>query len=204
MRHTTSSTLHNPAAGTYLLEVLSPQFYFSQVGTRFVSHKTTTKPHHPRPIHPSNPNTHTLSLSRQVKISVRPEAADPSEQVLCLEYKYPGAPKLKTAHPLLLRAHSAYQYFEPRNRWGPLLAQLSSPMTWMLLVSVLVAVYMPSMMDGLSEEEKARLNAQSNPSALFQELLGGGGGGGTGGAGGAAGGGARPAAGGGGGGGGRR
>lgn len=82
-------------------------------------------------------------------------------------------------HPLLLRAHSAYQYFEPRNRFGPLLAQLSSPMTWMLLLSVLVAFYMPKMMDGLTEEEKARLQEQSNPSALFQELLGGGGGAGA-------------------------
>lgn len=136
----------------------------------------------------------------QVKLSVRPEATAAEEQVLCLEYKYPGAPKLNMEHPLLLKAHSSYQYFEPRNRWGPLLAQLSSPMTWMLLVSVGVAVFMPKMMEGLTEEEKARLNAQSsNPSALFQELLGGGGGAGPAAAGG---GGVRPPAGGGGGGGG--
>lgn len=145
------------------------------------------KPAHP-PTHPPN----------QVKISVRPEATAAEEQVLCLEYKYPGAPKLQMAHPLLLRAHSSYQYFEPRNRWGPLLAQLSSPMTWMLLVSVVVAVYMPKMMDGLTEEEKERLNTQSNPSTLFQELLGGGGPGPGPAA--AAGGSARPAGGGGGGG----
>ncbi len=63
----------------------------------------------------------------------------------------------------------------------------------MLLVSVLVAFYMPKMMEGLSEEERAKLQEQSNPQALFQELLGGGG------AGAAA---ARPAGGGGGGGGG--
>jgi hypothetical protein len=107
---------------------------------------------------------------------VQPEAADPKAQILCLEYKYPGAPKLKAAHPLLLRAHSPYQYFEARNRFGPLLAQLSSPMTWMLLLSVAVAFYMPRMMDGLTEEEKAALQQQSNPQALFQELLGGGGG----------------------------
>ena len=147
--------------------------------------KSTNNPDRPTLTAKTLPNPHLKTnktkqnKTTQVKISVRPEAAEAKEQVLCLEYKYPGAPKLRMEHPLLLRAHSAYQYFEPRNRFGPLLAQLSSPMTWMLLLSVLVAFYMPKMMDGLTEEEKARLQEQSNPSALFQELLGGGGGAGA-------------------------
>lgn len=173
--------------------MLSPQYYFSQVRSVLAHEKSNPNQsidHHARPdTQPPNTKPNTPPPKTQVKISVRPDAPEARDQVLCLEYKYPGAPKLKMEHPLLLRAHSAYQYFEPRNRFGPLLAQLSSPMTWMLLLSVLVAFYMPKMMDGLTEEEKARLQEQSNPSALFQELLGGGGGGG-----GAAGaGGARPA-----------
>jgi len=97
-----------------------------------------------------------------------------------------GAPKAKAAYPLLLHAHSEYNYFEKRDAWASLRAQLMSPMTWMLFVSVAAAFYLPKAMDSMSEEEKKALEEQmktTNPTAMLQDLMGGGAGAGAGGGG---------------------
>ncbi len=77
--------------GTYLLEVLSPKNYFSQVTNQ---PPCALSPHiiH-RPNSPTHPHTHTHT---QIKISIRPDAPDEAGKILCLEYKYPGP---STTHP---------------------------------------------------------------------------------------------------------
>ncbi len=53
-----------------------------------------------------------------------------------------------------IKAHSEYTYFERRDAWATLRASLTSPMTLMLIVSVVAAIWLPKAMDGLSEDEK--------------------------------------------------
>lgn len=74
--------------GTYLLEVLSPKYYFSQVRSLasfflFFTIERTHQPPHPSPLLCTPDN-------KQIKISVRPEVEDDAGKILCLEYKYPG------------------------------------------------------------------------------------------------------------------
>jgi hypothetical protein len=121
-----------------------------------------------------------------MKISVRPE--EETERVVVLEYKYAGAPKMKvSASPMVLEAHSQYDYFEvsklapaplspsekgapplllsvhappppcmhaclqKRDPWAGLRAQLFSPMTWMLIMSLGMAFVFPKMLGSLGE-----------------------------------------------------
>jgi hypothetical protein len=49
-------------------------------------------------------------------------------------------------------------------------------MTWMLLVSVAAAFFLPKAMDGLSEDERRSLEEQmktTNPTSMLKDLMGG-------------------------------
>jgi len=125
-------------------------------------------------LHPLSPYTDALAYPPSPLPSSHPPLLHPTHLIT-------GAPKTKAAYPLLLHAHSEYNYFEKRDAWASLRAQLMSPMTWMLFVSVAAAFFLPKAMDSMSEEEKKALEEQmktTNPTAMLQDLMGGGGAGG--------------------------
>jgi len=79
-----ASMIHT-RTGTYLLEVLSPKYYFSQVRSL---EQASVRYHRAYSATSSRPPS--AQLTTQIKVSVRPEVEDDAGKILCLEYKYPG------------------------------------------------------------------------------------------------------------------
>lgn len=109
----------------------------------------------------------------QVKISL---PASPVEKVRCLEYKFPGAQKVPIAYPLHLAAHAKMRYFEKREQIG-LHTFFKNPMSYMMVVTVAVVVFMPKMMANMDKDQLKEMQEQmegNDPQAMLQNLLGGG------------------------------
>jgi ER membrane protein complex subunit 7 len=108
----------------------------------------------------------------QVKIQLLDDQMDSPK---CIEYYYPGAPKASIAHPLVMKAHARYEYFEPKGSFNPM-SLLKNPMMLMMIVSVGLMFLMPKMMENLEPEERERMQKQmemqKDPAKMFSSLLG--------------------------------
>ena len=97
--------------------------------------------------------------------------------VKCLSYSFPGAPKQVVSHtPLVFTALATYEYFETKPSFS-LLSILKNPMVLIMLVSVGMMVMMPKMMEGLEPEERERMKKQmeyqQDPTKLLSSFFGG-------------------------------
>eukprot|EP00545_Synedropsis_sp_CCMP1620_P008049 CAMPEP_0119010714 /NCGR_PEP_ID=MMETSP1176-20130426/5194_1 /TAXON_ID=265551 /ORGANISM="Synedropsis recta cf, Strain CCMP1620" /LENGTH=208 /DNA_ID=CAMNT_0006963427 /DNA_START=68 /DNA_END=694 /DNA_ORIENTATION=+ len=110
----------------------------------------------------------------QVKIQLLEDTMDAPK---CIEYPYPGAPKQVLKHPLQLKAHAYFQYFEEKKGFSPT-SILKNPMMLMMLVSVAMMLLMPKMMENLDPEEREKMQqqmqAQQDPMKMLSNLMGGG------------------------------
>ena len=91
----------------------------------------------------------------------------------CIEYPFPGATKIVIHHPIHLKAHAKYEYFQPKQGFSPA-ALLKNPMMLMMLVSIGMMFLMPKMMENLEPEERERMQkqmaAQQDPSKMLSNL----------------------------------
>lgn len=111
-------------------------------------------------------------LFSQVKIQLLEKSMDKPK---CIEYSFPGAPKQVAVHPLILKAHATYEYFEKRPGFS-VFSILGNPMMLMMVVSVGLMMLMPKMMEGLEPEErekmKKQMEMQKDPSKMLSQILG--------------------------------
>ncbi|KAI2501484.1 Protein of unknown function (DUF2012) [Fragilaria crotonensis] len=123
----------------------------------------------PPGIHLLDVHSHQLHFS-QVKVQLLPDAMDSPK---CIEYAYPGAPKNVIQHPIHLKAHAKYEYFQPKQGFSPTML-LKNPMMLMMLVSIGMMFLMPKMMENLEPEERERMQkqmaAQQDPSKMLSNL----------------------------------
>jgi ER membrane protein complex subunit 7 len=125
----------------------------------------------PPGVHLVDVHSHTLMFS-QIKIQLLEDSMDSPN---CIEYTYPGANKQPIAHPLVLRAHATYEYFEHRPGFS-VVSLLRNPMLLMMLFTVGMMYLMPKMMDNLEPEEKEKMRAQmemqKDPTKMLSQLFG--------------------------------
>ena len=111
-------------------------------------------------------------LFSQVKVQLLPDSMDKPN---CIEYAFPGAAKQAIFHPLILKAHAKYEYFEKKAGFN-VLSIIANPMVLLMLVSVGMMVAMPYMMENLEPEERERMKKQmemqKDPSKMFSQMLG--------------------------------
>lgn len=123
----------------------------------------------PPGIHLLDVHSHQLHFS-QVKVQLLPDAMDSPK---CIEYAYPGAPKNVIQHPIHLKAHAKYEYFQPKKGFSPTML-LKNPMMLMMLVSIGMMFLMPKMMENMEPEERERMQkqmaAQQDPSKMLSNL----------------------------------
>ena len=130
----------------------------------------------PPGVHLLDVHSHELHFG-QVKVQILEEA---SESPKCIEYPYPGATKMVIKHPIHLKAHAKYEYFQPRQGFSPTVL-LKNPMMLMMMFSIVMMFLMPKLMENLEPEERERMQkqmaAQQDPSKmlsnLWQDLSGG-------------------------------
>jgi hypothetical protein len=130
-------------------------------------------PNVPPGIHVLDVHSHVYHFS-QVKIMF-PE--DAMESPKCLEYAYPGAKKNPIDHPLVLSAIATYDYFEVRRGFS-IFSLLRNPMVIMMLFSVVLMYFLPTMMENMEPEERERMKQQmamqNDPSKMLGQLFSGG------------------------------
>jgi hypothetical protein len=123
----------------------------------------------PPGVHLLDVYSHHLHFS-QVKVQLLPDAMDSPK---CIEYAFPGAPKSVIQHPIHLKAHAKYEYFQPKQGFSPLVL-LKNPMMLMMLLSIGMMFLVPKMMENLEPEERERMQkqmaAQQDPSKMLSNL----------------------------------
>jgi ER membrane protein complex subunit 7 len=123
----------------------------------------------PPGIHLLDVHSHHLHFS-QIKVQLLPDAMDSPK---CIEYPFPGATKVVIQHPIHLKAHAKYEYFQPKQGFSPA-ALLKNPMMLMMLLSIGMMFLMPKMMENLEPEERERMQkqmaAQQDPSKMLSNL----------------------------------
>lgn len=123
----------------------------------------------PPGIHLLDVHSYTFNFG-QVKIQLLEESMDAPK---CIEYPYPGAPKQVMKHPLNLKAHASFQYFEEKKGFA-IGSILKNPMMLMMLVSVGMMFLMPKMMENLEPEERERMQKQmqdqQDPTKMLSNL----------------------------------
>ena len=124
----------------------------------------------PSGIHVLDVHSHIYHFG-QVKIQLLEEQLDAPK---CIEYAYPGAPKVAIPHPLVMTAHARYEYFEPSGGFNPMML-LKNPMFLMMIVGVGMMTLMPMMMENLEPEERERMQKQmemqKDPTISGQNLI---------------------------------
>lgn len=116
----------------------------------------------------------TTYMFSQVKIQV-PEEYNTDEALKCIEYYYPGAPKiaLDCSSSIQLYAHAKYDYFEPRPKFS-IFGLFKNPMMLMMLVSGGLMLLMPKMMEGMDDEQREQMRKQmelqKDPTKLMSSL----------------------------------
>lgn len=127
--------------------------------------------HVPPGVHVLDVLSHSLHFG-QIKIQL---LADSMDAPNCIEYAYPGAPKQVVPHPLILKAHATYEYFEKRPGFS-LLNILKNPMILLMVFSFGLMFMMPKMMENMDPEEQERMRKQmemqKDPSKMLQNILG--------------------------------
>jgi ER membrane protein complex subunit 7 len=118
--------------------------------------------------------THHFS---QIKCQFKPEAVEEDKPILsCLEYLYPGAPKLVVDKLLTLTAMATFEYFEVKRGFS-IFSILKNPMLLMMAFTVGMMYIMPKMMENLDPEEreqmKKQMAMQQDPTKMLGELFGG-------------------------------
>ena len=125
--------------------------------------------HVPPGVHLLDVQSHELHFG-QVKVQI-PE--EPTDSPKCIEYAYPGATKMVIRHPIHLKAHAKYEYFQPKQGFS-LNVLLKNPMMLMMMFSIVMMFLMPKMMENLEPEERERMQkqmaAQQDPSKMLSNL----------------------------------
>lgn len=96
----------------------------------------------------------------QMKLKV----ASDEGTISVLEYKYPGAAKIPSQYPIILKALSSVNYFTPKPKFSILGMLMGNPMMIMMIISVGAMVLFPKMLQGMSPEELEEFKKQSSAS----------------------------------------
>eukprot|EP00904_Undaria_pinnatifida_P004988 jgi/Undpi1/1619/HiC_scaffold_11.g05009.m1 len=89
-----------------------------------------------------------------VKIKV-----DDTTGIIAIEYKYPGAARKETVHPILLTAHTKWNHFEKREKMK-IGGMFKSPMTIIMIGSMVMMMFLPKMMANLDPEQLEEIKGQ--------------------------------------------
>lgn len=109
-------------------------------------------------------------LSTTFHYSAMKVKVDDKTGIIAIEYKYPGAPRKETIHPLLLTAHTKWRHFE-KKEGVKIGGYLKNPMTIMMILSFGMMFFLPKMMASLDpeqlEEIKGQQKAVANTASSF-------------------------------------
>jgi hypothetical protein len=92
-----------------------------------------------------SPGVHVLDVHSQVYLFPQIKCQfleDDMENPTCLEYAFPGAPKVTVSHPFVLTALATFEYFEAKRAFS-LASIIKNPMMLMMLFSVVLMYFMP-------------------------------------------------------------
>jgi ER membrane protein complex subunit 7 len=138
--------------GVHLVDAYSHQFHFPQMKVQLLDDTMTT----------TTTTTNNIPMEQQQQQSPK-----------CIEYAYPGAPKVVTKYPLEFHAQGQYVYFTPKPRFS-VMSIVQNPMILMMLVMVGMMFAMPKMMENLEPEERERMQrqmaAQQDPTKMLSSL----------------------------------
>ncbi|KAG1693250.1 hypothetical protein DVH05_023716 [Phytophthora capsici] len=113
----------------------------------------------------------TQFLFSQYKVDV---AAD--GLIRALEYKYPGAPKMRADYPLNVEPVKQLDYFEQREKFN-LLGLIMNPSFLTIVVPIGLLYLLPKLQEGMDPEEMKKAQEEmgaTDPSSLLAGMLGGG------------------------------
>jgi hypothetical protein len=99
-----------------------------------------------------------------------------SGEVRVLEYRYPGATKLPSTYPLVIKSQGQTAYFEVRQGMS-VWSILKQPMVLMMLFSGGMMFLMPKMMENMDPEEMKNMQEEmgdTDPQAMLRNMFGGG------------------------------
>lgn len=109
----------------------------------------------------------------QIKCQFKPTIEESS--LSCIEYAYSGAAKRPVELPLNIFATATYEYFEVRKGFS-VFGILRNPMFLMMAFSAGMMLLMPKLMEGMDDEEKARMKQQmemqKDPTKMLGQLWG--------------------------------
>ena len=114
-----------------------------------------------------------LSIHEQfssVKLKVNAEEG----VIKAAEYKYPGSKRYAIDYPLVLTAIVPVMYFQQHPPFSIIGMILGNPMMIMMIFSFLVVLFIPMLMNNLSEEELKEIqsNSPGDPMKMMQSMLG--------------------------------
>ena len=114
-----------------------------------------------------------LSIHEQfssVKLKVNAEEGI----VKAAEYKFPGSKRYAIDYPLLLTAIVPVMYFQQHPPFSIIGMILGNPMMIMMLFSFVVVLFIPMLMNNLTEEELKEIqqNNPGDPMKMMQSMLG--------------------------------
>ncbi|KAH7491551.1 hypothetical protein PRIC1_003038 [Phytophthora ramorum] len=96
--------------------------------------------------------------------------------VRALEYKYPGAPKMRANYPLTVEAVKQLDFFEQREKFN-LLGLIMNPSFLTIIVPIGLLYVLPKLSEGMDPEEMKKAQEEmgsADPSSLLAGMLGGG------------------------------
>eukprot|EP01038_Epipyxis_sp_PR26KG_P015793 gene15793-21389_t len=103
----------------------------------------------------------------QMKIKVNAEGGE----IFVVEYKYPGAPKIKAPYPIVLIALTPVNYFQvkqPFSLWGMI---MGNPMIIVMMFTMAIVLVFPKVLENLSPEELKELQAKSAATGSAQDPM---------------------------------
>lgn len=106
----------------------------------------------------------------KLKVSTKDGSID------AVEYKYPGAKRLRADYPLKFTALAPVTFFQKKQRMTIRGLLFGNPMMLMMLGSLAMVIFLPKLLANLPQEELDEMtkNSGGDPMQAFQKLMGGG------------------------------
>ncbi|CAM9933022.1 unnamed protein product, partial [Pylaiella littoralis] len=98
-------------------------------------------------------------LSPHFHYSAMKVKVDDKTGIIAIEYKYPGSSRKEAVHPLLLTAHAKWDHFE-RREGMKVGGMFKSPMTIIMVLSMVMMFFLPKMMENLDPEQLEEIKGQ--------------------------------------------
>lgn len=114
-----------------------------------------------------------LSIHDQFS-SVKLKVSAETGVIKAAEYKYPGSKRYAIEYPLFMTAIAPVMYFQQHPPFSIIGIILGNPMLIMMAFSFVVVLFIPMLMNNLSEEELKEIqeNSPGDPMKMMQSMLG--------------------------------